>query len=286
MASGSEVNVTNFPATQIVEVSNFPVGGSEVSVTNLPATQAVSAVSLPLPSGASTETTLAAIKAKTDNLDVALSTRTKPADTQTVSGSVSVSNFPATQPVSLASAPTTPVTGTFFQATQPVSGTITANAGTGTFATRDLCDTGRQVVSVNWEEMAGTANAESALANFTSASRNAGALGAANNFTVTAGKTLRIQSIRMYVKATSTVTNLSRFRIRQAASNVANNSPIIFDDVLVGSAMGAVTAGAGYSKDCVIPDGLEVAGGQQLTFTWLTAANTCTVGMMITGYEY
>jgi hypothetical protein len=39
--------------------------------------------------------------------------------TQPVSGSVSVSNFPATQPVSLATAPTTPVTGTFWQATQP-----------------------------------------------------------------------------------------------------------------------------------------------------------------------
>jgi hypothetical protein len=35
-----------------------------------------------------TQTTLALIKAKTDNLDVLLSTRTKPADTQTVSGTV------------------------------------------------------------------------------------------------------------------------------------------------------------------------------------------------------
>jgi hypothetical protein len=34
---------------------------------------------------------------------------------------VSVANFPATQPVSIASMPSTPVTGTFWQATQPVS---------------------------------------------------------------------------------------------------------------------------------------------------------------------
>lgn len=40
--------------------------------------------------------------------------------------------FQTTQPVSLA-APVA-VTGTFWQATQPVSGTVTANAGTGTFA--------------------------------------------------------------------------------------------------------------------------------------------------------
>ncbi len=48
----------------------------------------IHAAALPLPTGASTEATLALIKAKTDNLDVALSTRTKPADSQTVTGTV------------------------------------------------------------------------------------------------------------------------------------------------------------------------------------------------------
>src|SRR5690348_14873150 len=38
----------------------------------------------------------------------------------------------ATQPVSISGS--VAVTGTFWQATQPVSGTVTANAGTGTFA--------------------------------------------------------------------------------------------------------------------------------------------------------
>lgn len=65
-----------------------PVGGLPVSVGNFPATQPISAASLPLPAGASTEATLALIKAKTDNLDVLLSTRTKPADSQTVTGTV------------------------------------------------------------------------------------------------------------------------------------------------------------------------------------------------------
>jgi len=51
--------------------------------------------------------------------------------TQPVSGTVGISG---TVPVSLASAPSTPVTGTFWQATQPVSGTVTANAGSGTMA--------------------------------------------------------------------------------------------------------------------------------------------------------
>lgn len=81
-------------------------------------TQPVSAVSLPLPTGASTEATLglvatqvtaAQIKAKTDNLDVAISTLLKAADTLTKVGTVDT----ITNPVA--------VTGTFYQSTQPVS---------------------------------------------------------------------------------------------------------------------------------------------------------------------
>lgn len=82
--SGS-VSVGNFPASQAVTGAFYqvtqPVSGTfwpvtqPVSGTFFQATQPVSAAALPLPSGASTEATLALIKAKTDNLDVALSTR-------------------------------------------------------------------------------------------------------------------------------------------------------------------------------------------------------------------
>jgi hypothetical protein len=45
-----------------------------------------------------------------------------------------ISNFPATQPVSIASMPSTPVTGTFWQATQPVSiASMPSTPVTGTF---------------------------------------------------------------------------------------------------------------------------------------------------------
>lgn len=53
------------------------------------------------------------------NLDVALSTRLKPADTLTKVATVDTITNPVA--VTLAVAPTTPVTGTFWQATQPVS---------------------------------------------------------------------------------------------------------------------------------------------------------------------
>jgi hypothetical protein len=79
------------PAVILVDANGTPVslsGGGSGGLTDTQLRAAavpVSAASLPLPAGASTEATLALIKAKTDNLDVALSTRTKPADTQPVS---------------------------------------------------------------------------------------------------------------------------------------------------------------------------------------------------------
>jgi hypothetical protein len=96
-------------AAAIAKVTNAdPAGGDyALAVRTIPGATAtpVSAASLPLPTGAATgakqdtgnaslasidgkvatETTLALIKAKTDNLDVALSTRTKPTDVQAVS---------------------------------------------------------------------------------------------------------------------------------------------------------------------------------------------------------
>ena len=134
-------NVT-LPGTGSV-VEAVEVGGAlrqVVQVANLPATQPVSAVALPLPIGAATEATAAAllsaaqaIKTAAEALagrtldtgavsgTVALDSATLSAlegVNATVSGTVSVGNFPATQPVS----------GTVsvgnFPATQPVSGTV------------------------------------------------------------------------------------------------------------------------------------------------------------------
>jgi hypothetical protein len=101
------VAVSNFPGT--VAVSNFPgtqpVSGS-VSVSNFPATQPVSAAALPLPAGASTEATLSALNAKVTAVNTGAVTISAalPAGANAL-GSVSVSNFPATQPISAVSLP-------------------------------------------------------------------------------------------------------------------------------------------------------------------------------------
>jgi len=101
--------------------ANAGSGTFAVSGTFWPATQPISAASLPLPTGAASETTLSSVNSKLPSSLTVSSTR------------LLVDGSGVTQPVS----------GTFWQATQPVSdaggsltvdGTVTANAGTGTFA--------------------------------------------------------------------------------------------------------------------------------------------------------
>ena len=162
------VSVTNFPATQAVSIASMPT--TPVTGTFFQTTQPVSGtVTVSNPTAATDVSTLAkdvtlagvttslgtdgttpptiagtgvrgwlrAIYEKvagTLSVSGSVSVSNFPATqavsgtffqtTQPVSGSVSVGNFPVTQAVSLAVAPTTPVTGTFFQATQPVSGSV------------------------------------------------------------------------------------------------------------------------------------------------------------------
>lgn len=81
----------------------------------------VSAAALPLPAGAASAANQSTEIAALDGIEAALG------GTLTISGSVSVSNFPATQPVSIAAS--VAVTGTFWQATQPVSPVAAATGG-------------------------------------------------------------------------------------------------------------------------------------------------------------
>jgi len=121
------VAVSNFPATQ-------PVSGP-LTDTQLRATPVAISGSF-TPSGTQDVNIISTVPVPvTDNGGSLTVDGTFFQATQPVSGTVAVSNFPAsqpvtgtffqaTQPVSLAVAPTTPVTGTFWQATQPVSGTF------------------------------------------------------------------------------------------------------------------------------------------------------------------
>jgi hypothetical protein len=115
------VTVGNLPATQAVTgtvaISGWPplpAGANaigSVSVSNLPTTQPVSAAALPLPSGAATDASVQAVKTalgtplqQTGGSVAVTSMPPLPAGSNAI-GQVSVSNLPATQPVSAASWP-------------------------------------------------------------------------------------------------------------------------------------------------------------------------------------
>lgn len=132
--SGSwAVDVSNFPASQAVTGTFWqatqPVSGS-VSISG---TAAISAISLPLPAGAATAAKQPAFGtagfASPDVITVQGVTSMTPLKTdgsgvtQPISGTVSVDNFPeGGTEVSVSNFPATqPVSGTFWQATQPVS---------------------------------------------------------------------------------------------------------------------------------------------------------------------
>jgi hypothetical protein len=109
LSSDSGVAVNNFPATQAVtgtvaatqsgtwninSVTSLPAITGSVSVTNFPATQAVSGTVAATQSGAWTTGRTWLLGSGTDSVTIV------PSGTQTVSGSVSILNFPATQAVS------------------------------------------------------------------------------------------------------------------------------------------------------------------------------------------
>ncbi len=142
------VSVSNFPASQTItgavsQSGNWTMGLSagsnaigSVSVSNLPATQPVSASSLPLPAGAATASGVQAVVTALGSPlqsggSVAVTTLPAiPAGTNAI-GAVSVSNLPATQPISAAALPlpTGAATASGVQAVVTALGTPLQNGG-------------------------------------------------------------------------------------------------------------------------------------------------------------
>ena len=320
------VSVSNFPATQPVSLAVAPT--TPVTGTFYQATQPVSAAALPLPAGAATVAKQPALgTAGTPSADVisvqgASGMTAVKVDgsgvTQPVSGTVAVSNFPATQPVSLAVAPTTPVTGTFFQGTQPVSlATAPTTPVTGTFfqatqpvsaaalplptgaatsanqpvpvakgtqgasatPTQDLKDSGRTSLTFYLDDLTGSSSEVLATMGIT---KGGAAQTAATSYTVTAGKILRLTSIAFTVRSSTNASEQSKIRVRTAASSIAVTSPIVIN--MLGTAPAAGT----FAQNLTIPDGYEIAGGNQIAISHIEpiSANSTQITVCLVGFEY
>ncbi len=115
------------------------------------------------------------------------------------------------------------------------------------------------------------------LSNFT-----AGATG--TSFTVTAGKTFRIQQFVVTVRATAAtaVSGIVRLRISASGAVTTATAP----SITLGAPPTSATTNSGNSSAASIPDGLELSGTMQFGISQLFTATSASVDVMIIGYEY
>ena len=280
--SGS-VSVSNFPATQPVSgtVAVSSVSGSvAVTGTFWQATQPVSIASMPSTPVTGTfwqstqPVSLASLPALATGTNVIGHVIVDSGTITTVSTVTAVTAITNALPTGTNSIGT--VNGpTLTKGTQ----------GSVGFSVQDLKDAGRTQITLYVDSLSGITTEALATLNIT---KGLVAQTAATSYTVTSGKTLRIQSITLTVVPPSTTAATSRIRVR-AAATVAASSPVIAN-VAAGSANVAFYAGQTQAE---IPEGLEVAGGQQIGISHIEssiiAGSTTTgagVSFCLIGYEY
>jgi hypothetical protein len=274
--TGLNVQVANFPATQ-------PVSGT-VNVGNLPATQPVSgtvAVSA-LPGSPAQEHATAAspLSARlSDGASYLGSTAGRlnvsdggvafktdgSATTQPVSGTVAVSNLPATQAVS----------GTVQVGNFPASQTV-----------RDQVDVGRSNVVLGFDSVVGIGT--EALQQISGVKANT-AVTAANTYTVTAGKTLRVTAFRAVVMAGGTTVVNAKVRLRANYTATATATSPVYAEVRPGIISATAIANqVGPDEILVFPDGLEFPAGASVAMSHvMTGTVTSTqVSAQLIGFEY
>ena len=272
------------------------------------ATQPISAAALPLPAGASTEATLALIKAKTDNIDVALSTRTKPADTQTadvtdrvgrllgviasITAAVDVSDRAArllgvVQSITGALPTGANKIGTVDIATAPA--TAKGVQGANGVPTQALKDGGR--VNIMWTvEFSPTAVAEALLT--VTESRDGAATSTFTSKVITSGKRIRITSWNLCVENTLGVNpKRNKVRMRFAATGGALATSPLQANLLasVATAVNTIgqTANANFSDGIeFLGDGTKAIGFTNESPDWVTAAQTSKIYLTIFAFEY
>jgi hypothetical protein len=144
-----------------------------------------------------------------------------------------------------------------------------------------LAPNGRVPVVITVDRIAGTTT-EAALISLSI--NKGGTVSTATNYAVTAGKTLRIQSIAYSnrINSASLSSTSGRLRLRSAAT-VAVASPV-FANLEVSQKIAQLDS----IGDTVlpIPDGMEFAGGQQIGFTHIIGSTSTTWSMCVIGYEY
>jgi hypothetical protein len=270
-----------------------------VSGTFFQATQPVSAAILPLPSGASTEATLA-----TRLADATFTGRinTQGQKTSAASTPVVLASDQSSIPVAATlSAETSKVIGTVNVAaaqtiavTQATAANLNATIAPPTLtkgtqgatglSTQDLKDAGRTYVTFTALAAAGVTS--EALLSFSQNKQGAVTAGV-TSYVVPSGKTLRITTITISVRAGAAAVPFARCILRHntAGATIAT-SPVAF---LCPEVFGiSATIGVGGQIAVAVPDGLEFRGDgtQTIGMSHLDQATTNILNVTICGFEY
>lgn len=156
--------------------------------------------------------------------------------------------------------------------------------GTYLLAVQDAKDTGRTKVVLTLNKAA--AIAAEALVTLT-IKKGTAATSTGTSYTVTAGKTLRIQSILLSVtdSTTAAVWNVAA-RLREGAA--AGGAVAITSDIIALLEVGnnAATLQTNGQASVDFPDGLEITSGQIIGFSELASAADGAVTICLVGFEY
>lgn len=318
--SGNSLTSTSDALDVNVKTSSVSLGGGTVTVSNFPATQPVS--------GAFFQTTQPVFIAAMPTTPVTGTfwPATQPVSIATmpstpVTGTVAVSNLPATQPVSgtffqatqpvsaaslplpagaaletggnLAAIVTNIASGTQkSQVNDPTSFTGANVSAKGVQPTNSLGvqqpkDSGRSKVILSSVRV--TSITTEALLTLTQKKGDATTT-TGTSYTVTAGKTLRIQAIKLHAQLTTAATAAwVSCRLREGAASggaVSTTSDIV---AIAETNTIAVTDVIGMGPPSFVvdfPDGLEIAGGQNIGISELALNVDLAVTVVLMGYEY
>jgi hypothetical protein len=105
----------------------------------------------------------------------------------------------------------------------------------------------------------------------------------ATSLTITAGKTLRLQSLALVVRNTASVQDSCMIRVRMNTGTVLTSSQHIFSTAVT---VPDSTSGGTAAAFVDIPDGLEVSGTVQIGIGILAPSSSLTADVSLIGYEY
>lgn len=155
--------------------------------------------------------------------------------------------------------------------------------GSRALMTQDFKDSGRTQLTFFVDQLTGVTTEALASMQITKALVTQTA---ATNYTVTAGQTLRIKTVTVTVKDTTTTLASSRVRIRAVPSGtVAATSPIIFT-IDVPGMTGTQAANVGNTIVVPIPDGLELPSGANFGFSHIESTTSSNISVCIEAFEY